>query len=602
MKFQYLAIIFVIIMLPIVLVMSFYVHTQTSVMKRQGEYRTFLSDATHDAIKAFQINTTNSYYSSVSDSKIRDIEAAVNAFYNSLTANLNYNKSDLQAYVPAIVFTLYDGYYIYGKRYNVYPKKDVEINQSGELTNMEIVRDEGNNEIEEIVDPDLYENGLKPFVYYSCQYHRSNGDDFIINYTLDNFISIYGNITCYNEETKVREQQYITKSGYLIQIDPHKDFEGNYKGTTIEDKTENLTEYLKFSNPDADFKDGKYEYIVHQNQKVYINKNATSDDKQYFWYDQGVGHPIQGTTTKAAIAETMKISSSYEYYEQAYKFSKWVYENLGDIVQGNIRTVVRKADGQIEIAEGGTNLEFNAGEKKIFNIAKSSDPTTDPENPESTFNQHRIAVIKNAIETNLIAAINSYNSNAKSFDYAMPRLTEEDWDRVVNNVCMISFMQGMPIGTKYFNDYVVIPNDKNNEFVDNDALYLITNDGKYHLANCPYLVENIQNHPDMVVGGYINTAFQRQTVEQTIGEEKRNSYYYRHVYDSDPPYEKYMPYAPCYQCLVNSSGRYDLDDDVIYNTTGRITKDGKNYNISILRQKYFTILGREKNNLYKTNR
>jgi len=167
---------------------------------------------------------------------------------------------------------------------------------------------------------------------------------------------------------------------------------------------------------------------------------------------------------------------------------------------------------------------------------------------------------------------------------------------------MISFMQGMPIGTKYFNDYVVIPNDKNNEFVDNDALYLITNDGKYHLANCPYLVENIQNHPDRIVGGYINTAFQRQTVEQTIEEEKKTSYYYRHVYDSDPPNERYVPYTPCYQCLVNSSGRYDLDEDIIYNTTERIIKDRKSYDISILRQKYFTIFGREKNNLYKTTR
>lgn len=577
MKFQYLAVIFVIIMLPIVLVMSFYVQTQTDVMKRQGEYRTYLSDATHDAIKAFQINTTNSYYSSVSDSKIRDIEAAVNAFYNSLTANLNYNKSDLQAYVPAIVFTLYDGYYIYGKRYNVYPKEDVKINESGELTEMEIIRDKGNNEVEEIVDPDLYEYGLKPFVYYSCQYQKGS-DNFIVNYTLDNFISIYGTIN----------GEYKNLSGHLIQIDPNRDFDGNYNGIMIENKTERLTEYLKFSNPSTGFQDGEYRYIVHQNQKVYIN-NTSDEDNQYFWYDQGVGHPIQGVTTKAAIAETMKISSSYEYYEQAYKFSKWVYDNLRDIKQVNIRTVVRKADGKIEVTAGGENLEFNAGDQKIFDTSKN------PEDPTSIFNQHRIAVIKNAIETNLIAAINSYNSNAKSFDYAMPRLTEDDWEKVVNNVCMISFMQGMPIGTKYFNDYVVIPNDKNNEFVDNDALYLITNDGKYHLANCPYLVENISRNPDMIIGGYINTAFQRQTVEQTIGEEKKTTYYYRHIYNS-------VPYTPCYQCLVNSSGRYDLDEDIIYNTTGRVLRDRNSYDISILRQKYFTIFGREKNNLYKTNR
>lgn len=603
MKFQYLAVIFVIIMLPIVLVMSFYVGTQTDVMKRQGEYRTYLSDATYDAIKAFQINTTNSYYSSVSDSKIRDIEAAVNSFYNSLTANLNYNKSDLKEYVPAIVFTLYDGYYIYGKRYNVYEGmitnengelvKGPLINESGELTKMNIVTD-----TESIVDPELYEYGLKPFVYYSCQYYKDARNNFIVNYTLDNFISIYGTI-----DGKPIPEEY--SSGHLIQIDSdlNKDFDGKYKGIKIEknkedSSTENLTEFLKFTNPNAEFQDGEYTYVVHQNQKVYINNNASSDENRYFWYDQGVGHAIQGVTTRAEIKKTIdEVNSSYEYYEEAYKFSKWVYENLKDIKQEDIRTVVRKADGKIEVTPGGTNLSFQMGENE-----RPFDTTEDPEDPASIFNQHRIAVIKNAIETNLIAAINSYNSNANSFSYAMPQLKEEDWEKVVNNVCMISFMQGIPIGTKYFNDYVVIPNDKNNEFVDNDALYLLTDDGKYHMANCPYLVENISDNPNMIVGGYINTAFQRQTVEQTIDEEKKTLYYYRQVYDSDPPNKRYVAYTPCYQCLVNSSGRYDLDDDIIHNEEGKIIKDGKIRDISILRQKYFTIFGREKNNLYKTNR
>ena len=553
MKFQYLAVIFVIIMLPIVLVMSFYVQTQTDVMKRQGEYRTYLSDATHDAIKAFQINTTNSYYSSVSDSKIRDIEAAVNAFYNSLTANLNFNKSELQAYVPAIVFTLYDGYYIYGKRYNVY--EGPTINESGELTNMTI-----NTNTEDITDPDLYEYGLKPFVYYSCQYQRGS-DNFIVNYTLDNFISIYGTI----------DGEYRNMSGYLIQIDKNQDsFNGEYKGTTIENRTERLTEYLRFSAESSDrLPDGEYQYVVHQNQKIYINGTDN-----YFWYDQGVAHPIQGITTKAAIAETIRTSSSYEYYQNSYEFSKWVYDHLKDIKQNNIRTVVRKDDGSIEVTAGGTNLAFNAQNESIF------DTTKDPEDPASIFNQHRIAVIKNSIETNLAAAINSYNSNANSFSYELPKLSEEEWDKVVNNVCMISFMQGMPIGGKYFNDYIVIPNDKNNEFVDADSIYLMTNDGKYHMPNCPLLVES---NGSSVIGGYINTAFQRQTVDST--------YYYRHMNNG-------TPYTPCYQCLVNSSGKYDLEEDIINNTGNSINGVGS---IATLRQKYFSILGREKNKLYKTN-
>lgn len=119
MKLQYLAVIFVIIILPIALVLGFYTQSRIETLNLQTSYTSTLNKATYDAITSFQINTTNSYYSSVSDSKIRDIEASVNTFYNSLTANLNYTKSEMQAYVPAIVYSLYDGYYIYGKRYNV---------------------------------------------------------------------------------------------------------------------------------------------------------------------------------------------------------------------------------------------------------------------------------------------------------------------------------------------------------------------------------------------------------------------------------------------------------------------------------------------------
>ena len=37
-------------------------------------------------------------------------------------------------------------------------------------------------------------SGLKPYIYYSCRYKRANGDDFVITYSLDNYITIYGKI------------------------------------------------------------------------------------------------------------------------------------------------------------------------------------------------------------------------------------------------------------------------------------------------------------------------------------------------------------------------------------------------------------------------
>ena len=77
MKLQHLAIIFVIIILPISMVVTSYIQTQIDTISVQTTYSSKLQNATYDAIKAFQLNTINNRYSSVSDSKIRDIEAAI---------------------------------------------------------------------------------------------------------------------------------------------------------------------------------------------------------------------------------------------------------------------------------------------------------------------------------------------------------------------------------------------------------------------------------------------------------------------------------------------------------------------------------------------
>ena len=84
MKLQHIAIIFVIIILPISLVLGEYIASQIDTIYLQTMYSQKLQDATYDAIKAFQLNTVNNKYSSVSDSKIRDIEASISTFYNSL--------------------------------------------------------------------------------------------------------------------------------------------------------------------------------------------------------------------------------------------------------------------------------------------------------------------------------------------------------------------------------------------------------------------------------------------------------------------------------------------------------------------------------------
>lgn len=89
MKIQNLAVIFIIIMLPISLVLTSYVQNQVQTIELQTSYDTKLTNATYDALKAFQLNTVNSSTSDLANSKIRDIEASVNTFFNSVASNFN---------------------------------------------------------------------------------------------------------------------------------------------------------------------------------------------------------------------------------------------------------------------------------------------------------------------------------------------------------------------------------------------------------------------------------------------------------------------------------------------------------------------------------
>lgn len=156
MKLQNLAMIFVIIILPISIILGAYTGNQVKTLRLQSSYDTKLSNATYDALKAFQLNTQNSDTSELANSRIRDIEASANIFFNSISTNFGmsgYDKQAMQNYVPALVYTMYDGYYIYSPYTNKLDQ--IAIEESGSSG-----------------EDNLVKNGLKPYIYYSCRYVR----------------------------------------------------------------------------------------------------------------------------------------------------------------------------------------------------------------------------------------------------------------------------------------------------------------------------------------------------------------------------------------------------------------------------------------------
>ena len=172
MKIQYLAVIFIIIILPISLILSAYTQNHIATLNSQELYDSKLDTATYDAVKAFQLNTINNSTSDIQNSKIRDIEAAVNTFFNSIASNFNmagYNIDVLNKYVPALVFTMYDGIYIYTSYTNTLGEVNVSTNSTYK---------DGENLA-----------GLKPYIFYSCRY-KTGANDVVITYSLDNYIQI----------------------------------------------------------------------------------------------------------------------------------------------------------------------------------------------------------------------------------------------------------------------------------------------------------------------------------------------------------------------------------------------------------------------------
>lgn len=172
MKLQHMIVIFLIIMLPLALIMSQYTSLQIDTLSAKTKCDTALLSATFDTMSAFELNTVNNKVSSVIGEEIRDLEAVISTFATSLSSNLGMSSAstdNVLSHVPALVFGLYDGYYIYAQ------------NDTG--TGRE----------------------LKPYVYYTKTYSRGS-TDITIAYSLDNYVSIYG----------VYNGKMISESGYLI--------------------------------------------------------------------------------------------------------------------------------------------------------------------------------------------------------------------------------------------------------------------------------------------------------------------------------------------------------------------------------------------------
>lgn len=594
MKLQNLAIIFIVIILPIAVVLNSYVSANMKTIELQLSYDMKLKEATYEAIQAFQLNTVNSNTSTLADSKIRDIQASVNAFFTSVESKFSmngYNKKALQNHIPALVYTLYDGYYIYTPYENVVDKSGETIEGAGKET--------------------IYD--LKPYVYYSCRY-KTGITDVVITYSLDTYITITG--MCNGKP--------IELSGYLLSdVTEGSDGTIYYRGNKID--TEHLTETVIFEGEPVELPYRKIngtKYYVGQgdsnkSKKVYrltangilertesvpginygrrgrgtINgkqltyrpmngKNYYFDDEENKVYEQD-----EATGTIQEVPDTPETlfiknnTNALDYYTQALELQKSIISSeLGGLTVGDA------------VDEAGTKIFTGADEKykdyemenadKIMIFGELDSGGKSIEDEDSNFNAHRKSIIKYCVEKNLSVAISNFDKvSITSTNFEMPKLKEEEWDRLTNNIGMISFLQGLSIGSKVYNGYAVINNSQNEEFVSEDSIYIETNDNNYHRVECMKLADEQDN----ITGAHFNINYNVKSMSYLItneatGEQSTATKYYY-------PRKAFA----CYHCLVEQNQ---------VNPESKKAILGNAHN-SKLATEYYTALGRERYGLYR---
>lgn len=329
----------------------------------------------------------------------------------------------------------------------------------------------------------------------------------------------------------------------------------------------------------------------------------------------GVIFTNQDTTIDTSLlnGETVKNSlnadarSAVEYYAKAYLFSEWLYSSsLNGLLASDITS-----SGTVSFTDEnkGDVGDINSETKLKDNIISPFDDSLvfqsgDPEDEESNFYNHKRKVIKNSINYNLALAMVTYSQMTTMKEYDMPIFSETDWDKILNNVSVVTFMQGLQCGLKYYNGYAIATSVNNEITVSTNEIYYVgvtTEDGTSPLTGADNTV-----YTDLTDDYYLNG----ETAHRLDCRELRDFDSYISFKSKEIKYDKIYSKElgryiydhkalNDYDCIVNSN--YYITDG-----TNRTNGNGNlhsllttSYLSDAKKRAYRMAVGKERNNLYK---
>lgn len=136
---------------------------------------------------------------------------------------------------------------------------------------------------------------------------------------------------------------------------------------------------------------------------------------------------------------------------------------LDDTVQVYDRAHDRWEEGKLEDVERKMNREYYADSRNSLRSPaihdwvvkrQSSDPLV-----KATFDNIRRATIVKELQQDLETEINRYNAYAAkrgiAYTFTLPTIDQEQWNNTVDDIGMLTFIQGIPMGDKYYNNYAL---------------------------------------------------------------------------------------------------------------------------------------------------
>ncbi|MCL2383649.1 MAG: hypothetical protein FWC79_05900 [Oscillospiraceae bacterium] len=657
MKLQYLAVMFIIIMMPIFLITSFHIQQQIDTINLQTVYNQRLQDATREAIQAFEVNTViwNPRHSEVASAKRRDVSATVSSFVDSLTMRVGVpgmNRSAMEDFVPAVAFVMYDGFYIYAPTYvprilgmnnefDLIGVADIPTIDS-DITTGDLVYSLNHTENRHI---------LRPFMRYDARYRLggTSETDIVVNYTLDNYISIYGRVQnvgwvskagyLIDEQvsvnvgagsvivgegpntTTISGERLIERVVYLVDVElpggiieiqarfRKFDFVYDTRGEKIYfyDRVEDASYYNGVINPSYP-NHGRPFRITDANRKAFLGEirntelvdpgdppqrppnappgpafdlnranpvftrfsipfpgdvnqrttmtmyrllNPGDYHGQWFIRDGASWQPIGAHPTAYVRTDF----SAVNYYVEARAFTNWVQNYLGHI---EVRNIVNENGEPPEPSDplfyGDTRRVFARFENGVSGRENIFSPST-PGFEDSVFTTHKGDVIRKTIEDNVSQAISSHaHRNHTLYNFVMPLITPEEWEQIKSNITIVTFVQGIPIGTRQFNSYAIATSTRNREFVnENEIFFTIRGDEYYHRRGCRMLGGGPGPGRDLdSVRGHRSVDFMMRRIEWYQGGDFTQVYHFLHN-GVRLNHENTNAGFACYFCIVSPS-------------------------------------------------